>query len=68
VKDWLNEKRASAPFHESFSAEAVAELLRGQAPSDIKDKLQQAVNAGVGRIITGEGEDKVMLSDLQAVI
>ena len=68
VKEWINEKRSTTPFHAEFSPEAVAVRLEGLAPADIKDKLQQAVNAGVGRMISEGGAEQVMLSDLQAVL
>lgn len=68
VREWINEKRSAAPFHEEFTPEAVAVYLEGLAPADIKDKLQQAVNSGVGRVISEGGIEKIMLSDLQSVM
>lgn len=67
VREWINGKKENTPFHEEFTPEAVAEVLHGLSPSDIKDRLQQAVNAGVGRILSGEGTDKITVEDLKAV-
>lgn len=68
VKGWISDMKDKAPFHDEFKPETVAKFLEGLAPSDIKDKLQQAVNTGAGRIIAEEGEDRIMLHDLQAVL
>lgn len=68
VREWIRSKKDTAPFHEEFTPEAVAQVLSGQSPSDIKDKLQQAVNTGVGRIMSGEGVDKITLGDLSVAM
>lgn len=68
VVEWLSEKRGIAPFHESFTAEAASRLLTGKAPADIKEKLQQAVNNGLGRIMAGEGERFITISDLETAM
>lgn len=68
VQAWIDGKRSDAPFHEEFTPEAVAKFLEGMSPADIRDYLQQAVNAGVGRILAGDSEEKIMLGDLKAVL
>lgn len=68
VKEWINGKKDETPFHDEFTPEAAAEILHGLAPSDIKDRLQQAVNTGVGRILANEGIDKITLDDLRGVV
>jgi len=68
VSEWIEAKRAATPFHAEFTPATVAKSLQGLAPSDIKDKLQQAVNTGVGRMISEGGIEQIMLSDLQAVM
>lgn len=69
VREWLAERAHSTPFHEEFTPDAVAPYLHGKSPADIKDLLQQAVNAGVGRILSGESaEKKINIGDLKAVM
>lgn len=68
VKEWIEDKASGTPFHPEFTPEVVAKHLEGMAPADIKDKLQQAVNAGVGRMLSEGGVEQIMLSDLQAVL
>jgi transitional endoplasmic reticulum ATPase len=68
VQEWIHAKRDTTPFHDEFTPEAVAEVLHGLSPSDIKDRMQQAVNTGVGRILSKEGAEQIMLSDLHAVM
>jgi transitional endoplasmic reticulum ATPase len=69
VREWLAERTGSTPFHEEFSPETVAPFLHGKSPADIKDLLQQAVNTGVGRILSGEStEKKITIRDLHAVM
>lgn len=69
VREWITSRMASTPFHEEFKPEVVAKYLEGLAPADIKDKLQQAVNTGVGRIMSGGDEiEQIMLCDLEAVM
>lgn len=65
VSEWINGKKHNTPFHPEFTAEKVTPLLHGLAPADIKDRLQQAVNTGVGRILANDGEPFVMLADLK---
>lgn len=68
VEEWIHGKKDTAPFHEEFTPETVAKILSGLAQSDIKDKLQQAVNTGVGRIMRSEGIDRITVDDLMAVM
>lgn len=68
VREWITSKKGTTPFHEEFTPEAVSQHLNGMAPSDIKEALQQAVNTGVGRIMSGEGEEAIILKDLHAVL
>jgi transitional endoplasmic reticulum ATPase len=68
VREWISSKRGTTPFHDEFTAESVSQHLKGKAPSDIKEALQQAVNTGVGRIMSGDGEEAIMLKDLHAVL
>lgn len=68
VREWIDARRVTTPFHAEFKPETVAKFLEGLAPADIKDKLQQAVNTGVGRMLSDGGVEQIMLSDLQAVM
>lgn len=68
VKEWIDSKKADTPFHEGFTPEAVSKVLHGLAPSDIKDRLQQAVNVGVARILSSDGDEQVTVEDLMAVM
>lgn len=68
VHEWILKKKVSTSFHDEFTPEAVAKILHGLAPADIKDKLQQAVNTGVGRMLSEGGPEQIMLSDLQAIM
>ena len=68
VQEWIHAKRDTTPFHDEFTPEAVAEILHGLSPSDIKDRMQQAVNTGVGRILSGDGEKFVTVEDLRTVM
>jgi transitional endoplasmic reticulum ATPase len=62
VKNWMSEK-PKTPFTHDFTPTAAAELLEGLAPADIRDRLQKAVNRGVGKV-----QPRVTLEDLQAVV
>jgi len=42
--------------------------MHGLAPSDIKDRLQQSVNVGVARILSGDGVEQVTVEDLMGVM
>lgn len=68
VREWIQSKTAETPFHDEFTPEAVAQILHGLAPSDIKDRLQQAVNTGVGRILACEGVRQITIEDLKGVM
>lgn len=69
VREWLAERTGSTPFHDEFTPDAAARFLHGHSPADIKDLLQQAVNTGVGRILSGDSaEKKITITDLQAVM
>lgn len=69
VREWLAERTGSTPFHDEFTPDAAAQFLHGHSPADIKDLLQQAVNTGVGRILSGDSaEKKITIADLQAVM
>jgi transitional endoplasmic reticulum ATPase len=68
VAEWIHERQNTTPFHNEFTPAAAARFLEGESPSNIKDKLQQAVNNGVGRILSNNGEAKILLSDLQTVL
>jgi len=67
VNDWMTSKKGT-PFSAEFTADAVSKLLYGLAPADIQDKMQQAVNAAVGRIVSRDGREEVILEDLLAIL
>jgi len=67
VNDWMTSKKGT-PFSAEFTADAVSNLLYGLAPADIQDKMQQAVNAAVGRIVSRDGREEVILEDLLAIL
>jgi SpoVK/Ycf46/Vps4 family AAA+-type ATPase len=69
VKEWIDGKRVDTPFHESFTPESAAKLLNGMSPADIRDRLQQAVDVGVCRIVSSGSElDRITIEDLKEVL
>jgi transitional endoplasmic reticulum ATPase len=68
VNAWMDKKRGTTPFGSDFTPDAVAAMLEGYAPADINDKLQQAVNNAIGRIMAQEHPKQVVLNDLEMVL
>lgn len=68
VTEWINAKKTGTPFHDDFTPDAVTARLSGMSPSDIKGKLQAAVDYGVGRMMIHDGIAKVTLADLEVVL
>jgi transitional endoplasmic reticulum ATPase len=62
VRQFMTEK-STAKFASDFTPEAVAEILTGHSPADIKDILQKAINAAVGRKLSGAAEEAIIRID-----